>query len=427
MSISRIAVIGAGYVGLTTAACLAALGHRVVCADVDERKIARLRAGKVDILEPGLADLVASGRDGGTLEFVVGASAAVAGAESVFLCVPTPMAEGGRADLSAVEAVVGEIGALLAPGCVVVNKSTVPVGTARQVLGMIGRDDVAVVSNPEFLREGSAVRDFLHPDRIVVGSEDESAARRIADLYARLDAPIVRTDAASAELIKYAANCFLAVKLSYANAMAELCEAFGADIDAVTAGMGHDPRIGPAFMRPGPGWGGPCLPKDAAALAGLVEAHDLRFDLLRAAIDDNARQVRRIIERMTDELGKPLERARIGLLGLAFKAGTNDLRGSPALRCAELLVAAGAEVTAHDPAVGGELPGITVVDDAYLAVKEADAVLLATDWPQFRALDWPQIADLMNGRLVLDARNHLDPAELSVAGLDWQGIGRPRK
>ncbi|MEQ0558599.1 UDP-glucose/GDP-mannose dehydrogenase family protein [Amycolatopsis sp. NEAU-NG30] len=424
MSIHRITVVGAGYVGLTTGACLASFGHRVVCADVDAGKIARLRAGKVDILEAGLPELVAAGLAAGTLAFEVGAAAAVQDAEAVFLCVPTPMAADGTADLSAVASVAAELGALLPAGCVVVNKSTVPVGTAEWVRRLLGRDDVAVVSNPEFLREGSAVHDFLHPDRIVVGSADEPAARRIAELYSPLRAPVVCTNAASAELIKYAANCFLAVKLSYVNAVAELCETFGAEIDAVTAGMGHDPRIGQAFLRPGPGWGGPCLPKDASALLRLAEGRGVRFDLLQAAVDDNARQSRRVVRRLADELGKPLDGARIGLLGLAFKPGTNDLRGSPALQVAELLADAGAEVVAHDPAVHRELPRITVVGDAYLAVKEVDAVLLVTEWPQFRELDWPAVADLMDGGLVFDARNHLDPAVLERSGLRWRGIGR---
>ncbi len=424
MSIRRITVVGAGYVGLTTGACLASFGHHVVCADVDVGKVARLREGKVDILESGLPELVAAGLAAGTLEFEVGAASAVRAAEAVFLCVPTPMAADGTADLSAVESVIAEVGAVLPTGCVVVNKSTVPVGTAEWMRQLLGRDDVAVVSNPEFLREGSAVHDFLHPDRIVVGSSDESAARRVAGLYADLGVPTVRTNAASAEMIKYASNCFLAVKLSYVNAIAELCETFGAEIDEVTAGMGHDPRIGKAFLRPGPGWGGPCLPKDASALLQLAKAGEVRFDLLQAAVDDNAGQGRRVVRRLADELGKPLDQARIGLLGLTFKAGTNDLRGSPAVQVAELLVAAGAEVTAYDPAVQGELPSITTVDDAYLAVKEVDAVVLVTEWPQFRELDWPAIAQLMNGGLVFDARNHLDPEILEQAGLRWRGIGR---
>ena len=255
MFVRRIAVVGTGYVGLTTGACLASLGHHVVCADVDEEKVKRLSYGEVDILEPGLADLVSGGLAAGRLSFVLGAAAAVEGCEVVFLCVPTPMGVGGVADLSVVESVLEEVAPLLPAGAVVVNKSTVPVGTAQRTAELLERDDVAVVSNPEFLREGSAVHDFLHPDRIVVGCDKQDAAEQVAALYARLGAPTVLTDAASAELVKYAANCFLAMKLSYVNAVAELCDRLGADISDVTEGMGYDKRIGQAFLQPGPGLG----------------------------------------------------------------------------------------------------------------------------------------------------------------------------
>jgi UDPglucose 6-dehydrogenase len=287
----RIAVVGTGYVGLTTGACLASLGHQVVCGDVDPDKVARLRRAEVDILEPGLTELVREGMAAGRLSFVVSAEAAVTaheeGAEIVYLCVPTPMGVGGVADLSTVEAVINEVGALLQPGTVVVNKSTVPVGTAQRTAELLGRADVSVVSNPEFLREGSAVQDFLNPDRIVVGGDQQDAAERVSSLYARLGAPTVLTDAASAELVKYAANCFLAMKLSYVNAMAELCERLGANIADVTEGMGYDRRIGQAFLSPGPGWGGSCLPKDTSAMLQVADAADFEFRLLRATIDTN--------------------------------------------------------------------------------------------------------------------------------------------
>src|SRR2546423_3564036 len=276
MFVRRIAVIGSGYVGLTTGACLASLGHRVVCADVDPGKVARLSAGQVSILEPGLSELVAEGLAAGRLQFVVGAAAAVADAEVVFLCVPTPMGNGGGADLSVVEAVAAEVRALLPTGCVVVNKSSVPVGTGGRTAQWLKRPDVAVVSNPEFLREGSAVHDFLNPDRIVVGCDAQDAAERVAALYARLGAPTVLTDAASAEMVKYAANCFLAMKLSYVNAIAELCERSGADVLDVTEGIGYDRRIGQAFLQAGPRWGGagpppgPPPPPPALAARGFV-------------------------------------------------------------------------------------------------------------------------------------------------------------
>jgi UDPglucose 6-dehydrogenase len=423
--VRRIAVVGTGYVGLTTGACLASLGHRVVCADVDSAKVARLRAGRVDILEPGLAALVAEGIAAGRLGFVLGASAAVADAEVVFLCVPTPMGVGGAADLAAVESVIDEVRSLLPPNCVVVTKSTVPVGTAARLRALLDRADVAVASNPEFLREGSAVHDFLNPDRIVVGSDSQDAAERVAALYARLGAPTVISDAASAEMVKYAANCFLAMKLSYVNAVAELCELLGANVADVTEGMGYDRRIGQAFLAPGPGWGGSCLPKDTSALLQVADAVGFDFGLLRATIDANARQRARMVAKVRAAVGGSLAGARVGLLGLTFKAGTNDLRDSPALAVAALLAAEGAELHAYDPGVDPtvELPDINLVEDAYQAVKGAAATVLLTEWPAFRGLDWSRVAELMTGDAVVDARNHLDPEALSRAGLAWHGVG----
>jgi UDPglucose 6-dehydrogenase len=419
----RIAVIGTGYVGLTTGACLASLGHHVVCADVDVAKVERLRAGQVTILEPGLAELVAEGLAAGRLEFVVGA-AAVGDAEVVFLCVPTPMGQGGAADLAAVESVIAEVRTMLPVGCVVVNKSTVPVGTAARVSGLLKRKDVPIVSNPEFLREGSAVRDFLNPDRIVVGCDIQDAAERVAALYARLGAPTVLTDAASAEMVKYAANCFLAMKLSYVNAIAELCERLGADVADVTEGMGYDRRIGQSFLRPGPGWGGSCLPKDTQALLQVAGAVGYDFPLLSATIDTNTHQRQLIVAKIREAAGGRLRGRRIGLLGLAFKAGTNDLWDSPALAVAELLAAEGAELTGFDPGISHLVEGIRVVGDAYQAAKDADTVVLLTEWPEFRSLDWARIGEVAAGSVVVDTRNHLDPDALRRCGLTWWGVGR---
>ncbi|MET0237547.1 MAG: UDP-glucose/GDP-mannose dehydrogenase family protein [Kibdelosporangium sp.] len=419
----RIAVVGTGYVGLTTGACLAALGHHVVCADIDAGKVGRLRAGRVDILEPGLAELVKRGLAAGNLEFVVGAVNAVADDTGVlFLCVPTPMGEDGSADLRAVESVLAEVRGILPAGCVVATKSTVPVGTSDRLRGMV---DVPIVSNPEFLREGCAVDDFLNPDRIVVGSSDRAAARKVGDLYAALSAPTLVLDAPSAEMVKYAANCFLAVKLSYVNAIAQLCDRVGADVEAVTDGMGYDPRIGRSFLRPGPGWGGSCLPKDTNALMHVADSVGLDFSLLRSAIEQNERQREDVLDRIRQACDGTVRGARIGVLGLAFKAGTNDLRDSPAVRIAEALVAEGAEVTAHDPAITGEMPGMRLVDDPYEAVKGAIAVVVLTEWPEFRTLDWTRVAELMDGFTVVDTRNLLAGAELAEAGLAWRGIGRP--
>ncbi|MBK1784472.1 UDP-glucose dehydrogenase family protein [Prauserella cavernicola] len=426
MSAARIVVVGTGYVGLTTGACLASLGHRVTCVDVDESKVARLAAGRVDIMEPGLAELVARGLTSGGLSFVVGAREAVRDADGVFLCVPTPMGAGGAADLRAVEQVVGEIADVLPSGCALITKSTVPVGTARRIQELTGRPDLAVVSNPEFLREGTAVSDFLGPDRIVVGSDTPGAADWVANLYEGLHAPAVVTDAASAELVKYAANCFLAMKLSFVNSIAELCERLGADIEPVTRGMGYDRRIGRSFLKPGPGWGGSCLPKDTSALLNIAESVRFDFDLLSAAVEQNIAQRDRVIAKIAGAVGGSLAGARIGLLGLAFKAGTNDLRDSPALSIASVLCAHGAEVTAFDPAVGGELPGMLVVDNAYQVAKGADAVVVLTEWPEFTRLDWTYMAELMHGDAVVDSRNLLEPRTVLNAGLSWQGIGRPR-
>jgi UDPglucose 6-dehydrogenase len=433
----RVVVVGTGYVGLTTGACLASLGHRVVCADIDPDKVERLSHGQIDILEPGLTELVTEGLAAGRLSFVLGAQAAITehenGPEVVFLCVPTPMGVGGTADLSAVEAVIDEIRELLPPECVVVNKSTVPVGTATRTSELLNRGDIAVVSNPEFLREGSAVADLLNPDRIVVGSDSQDAAERVATLYARLGAPTVLTGAASAELVKYAANCFLAMKLSYVNAMAELCERLGADIADVTEGMGYDRRIGQSFLAPGPGWGGSCLPKDTRAMLAVADSVDFEFRLLRAAIDTNDRQQQRIVDKVrvavTGKRGGSLSRLRLGLLGLTFKANTADLRDSPALAVAALLRQAGAELVAYDPAVPPDtldsaLGAVSVADDPYLAAKDVDALIVLTEWPEFRALDWARMADVVRRPIVVDTRNLLDKDVLRRCGLQWTGLGR---
>ncbi|GAA1273021.1 UDP-glucose/GDP-mannose dehydrogenase family protein [Pseudonocardia aurantiaca] len=441
MYVRRIAVIGTGYVGLTTGACLASLGHRVVCADVDEVKVERLRNGEIGIREDGLAELVSEGVAAGRLSFVVGARTALdelacegTPVEVMFLCVPTPMGVGGIADLAAVEAVIEETRDALPRGCVVVNKSTVPVGTADRTAELLERADVGVVSNPEFLREGSAVHDFLHPDRIVVGSNTgQDAAERVAAVYARLGAPTVLTSAASAEMIKYAANCFLAMKLSYVNALAELCERLDADVADVTEGIGYDRRIGQSFLSPGPGWGGSCLPKDTHALLQVADSADFEFRLLRATIDTNTRQFQRMVDKVrtavTGKRAGSLTRKRLALLGLTFKAGTDDLRDSPALGVAALLKQAGADLVAYDPGITADTTRIdrsllTVVDDPYLAAKDAEAVVVLTEWAEFRTLDWSRIADAVAAPIIVDTRNLLDPDVLRRASLRWIGIGR---
>ncbi|NHD15796.1 MULTISPECIES: UDP-glucose/GDP-mannose dehydrogenase family protein [unclassified Actinopolyspora] len=428
----RVVVIGAGYVGLTTAACLSMLGHRVVCCEVDRGKVGRLARGEVRTREPDLRELVHSGLREGTLEFTAESGPAVSEADAVFLCLPTPMGEDGAADLSALESVVGQIGGSLRSGCVLVAKSTVPVGTSAWIASSVARSDVAVVSNPEFLREGSAVHDFLYPERIVVGAERTEAAEEVVALYERLHAPVVRTDRESAEMVKYAANCLLATKLSYVNAVAGLCEGAGADVAKVTEGMRHDPRVGDACLAVGPGWGGSCLPKDARALLRAGETVGFEFALLRASVEANERQRARMVSRVAEVCGsgpeRCLEGVRLGLLGLVFKAGTDDLRDSPALAVARGLSRLGAELTAVDPGLRGdeaELAGITLVDNAYQAAKGTGGLVLLTEWSGFRELDWRRLGALLERPVVVDTRNHLDPEVVRRAGLRWCGVGRP--
>ncbi|HVL03912.1 MAG TPA: UDP-glucose/GDP-mannose dehydrogenase family protein, partial [Acidimicrobiales bacterium] len=328
---ATITVVGTGYVGLTTGAYLAHLGHTVVCADVVAEKVAKLNRGELPIVEAGLDELVAEGIAAQRLSFVLGAADAVADAEFVFLCVPTPQGEDGSADLSYVRQAAGDIAARLTPECIVINKSTVPVGSTRVVEEAIGRDDVFVVSNPEFLREGSAVHDCLHPDRIVIGSHDQAVAMRVAGLFESLRAPLVITDPASAETIKYASNAFLATKVSFVNALANVCEAVGADVSEVILGMGHDRRIGFEFLKPGPGWGGSCFPKDTRAMVHIAEEAGYDFGLLRGVIAVNDEQYERMANKVERMMGGSVDGCCVAAWGLTFKARTDDLRDSPAI------------------------------------------------------------------------------------------------
>ncbi len=429
---SNIVVVGAGYVGLTTGACFAHLGHTVVCADVDEDKVARLAKAEVPILEEGLPALVAQGLASQRLRFVVGASAATASAEFVFLCVPTPQGDDGSADLSAVDAVAREVAPLLRPGTVVVNKSTVPVGSTARVARVLAEagavSDVGVASNPEFLREGTAVRDFLHPNRIVIGADDAAAAVRVSDLYRGVQAPILVTDSTSAEMIKYASNAFLATKVSFVNAIANLCEAVGADVREVALGMGYDPRIGFEFLHPGPGWGGSCLPKDTAALLHTASGAGYDFSLLRGAVNVNEQQHERIVAKIRAACGGALEGVRIALWGLTFKANTDDLRDSPALAIARRLLTEGARVRAYDPVAGepaaAAFPELEVVADPYDACRDASALAVLTEWDEFRWLDFARVAGALAASNVVDARNVLDPAAMRRLGFSYQGVGR---
>ncbi|MEU5761408.1 UDP-glucose/GDP-mannose dehydrogenase family protein [Nocardia sp. NPDC047648] len=428
---SRVGVVGAGYVGLTSAACLSHWGHHVVCVDNDRAKIAELRAGTVSIAEPSLPELVREGLSENRLVFTANPGE-LHRCEVVLLCLPTPMGTSGTADLGVIEEALETLSTVLSPDCVLVTKSTVPVGTAARIPGRPGLAGTPVVSNPEFLREGHAVEDFLRPDRILVGSAaiDREAADRVAALYAVTGAPVLRSDPASAELAKYASNAFLAIKLSFVNTLAELCERVGADITKVTDAMGMDDRIGPAFLAPGPGWGGSCLPKDTRALLRAAEASGVDFAVIRDALRANDRQqamvLRKIRRAVTGTVDGSLSGTRIGVLGLAFKAGTGDLRDSPALAVARQLTRHDATVTAYDPCVPAGTPGldgVRVVDDPYLVAKDAGALVILTEWPEFRSLDWAKCATVVDRPVVVDTRNLLDEHLLTGAGFTLLGTG----
>ncbi len=454
-----VAVIGVGYVGLPTAATLAHMGHRVTCGDADASKITRLQEGRISIVEEHLEELVQEGLAAGRLTFVTGATAAVADAEFIFLCVPTPQGDDGSADLSFVESVAAEIAPHLASGSIIVNKSTVPVGSTMVVERVLGRRDVVVVSNPEFLREGTAVADSLHPERIVVGAADQAAAARVGELFAGTHAPLLITDAATAETIKYASNAFLATKLSFVNAVAGLCEAVGADVRDVILGLGYDKRIGFEYLRPGPGWGGSCLPKDTRALVHIAEQAGYDFSFLQGAIRTNSEQFHRVVNKVEEAVGGSVEGVVIAVWGLTFKAGTDDLRNSPAMEIVRRLLRGGARVQAYDPTIAVplgqpstpvvEIDGADVLDvldvpgapgdacgpapeavevrafpDAYTACDGAAAVVVLTEWDEFRWLEFEKVRDAMTSATLVDARNLLDPAQLRRIGFQYTGIGR---
>ncbi len=431
MADGRIAVIGSGYVGLTSGACLASLGHDVVCGDSDANKVASLTRGEVPILEPGLDDMVAKGLESGQLTFVHGAVEAARGAKYIFLCLPTPDGGDGRADLRIVHNVVTEIGPVLDPGAILVTKSTVPVGTAQDITVTVDRPDVAVVSNPEFLQEGTAVRNFMNPDRIVVGSTDRAAAVAVADLYIGLGAPAVVTSAESSELIKYASNAFLAMKLSFINSVGALAETVGADVAEIAHGMGFDERIGPKFLRTGPGWGGSCFPKDTRALAMIAADNDVSFPLLKATTVSNEEAQDRVADKVRVAAGGSLRGVQVALWGLTFKAGTDDLRDSPALAVARRLAAQGAVLRGFDPAItvdveaGKDRPDISVAPDPYSAAAGAAVVVVLTEWPVFGELDLVKVAEAMSGRVIVDGRGIIDPAQAAAAGFRLVPLGRP--
>jgi UDPglucose 6-dehydrogenase len=421
-----IGVIGTGYVGLVTAAGFAELGTEVWCIDIDADKIARLERGEIPIYEPGLEELVTRHR--GRLHFSTDIANALEHARLLFVAVGTPPTYSGDADLSAVHAVVNAMPA--SEHHALVMKSTVPVGTGtsiKRVFGEQGKEGFRYVSCPEFLKEGSAVRDFLEPDRVVVGDDGDWAGDAVVELYAPLGAPLVRTDIASAEMIKLAANAFLATKISFINEIANVCEVTGANVIEVAKGIGLDDRIGPKFLQAGVGFGGSCFPKDVTALKQLAGNSGYHFQLLNAVIEVNELQKRRVMAKLEKHLGT-LVGKNVALLGLAFKPNTDDMREATSLVLSARLQAAGAKVRAYDPVAEHEarklMPGLEFADDALGAVADADAAVLVTEWDEFKLLDFAAVARAMSGTLIIDGRNALDPVAVAAAGLTYEGIGR---
>jgi UDPglucose 6-dehydrogenase len=421
-----IAVIGTGYVGLVTAAGFAELGNEVWCVDIDEAKIAGLRRGEIPIYEPGLAESVTASAD--LLHFTTDLAPALEHARLLFVAVGTPPTYSGDADLSAVNAVVEAMPA--SKDRALVMKSTVPVGTGtaiRRVLDATGKSNFSYVSCPEFLKEGTALADFRHPDRVVIGDAGDWGGDAVSELYAPLGAPIVRTDVASAEMVKLAANAFLATKISFINEIANVCEETGADVLEVAKGMGLDQRIGAHFLRPGIGYGGSCFPKDVSALKLLAGNTGYHFQLLTAVIEVNELQKRRVIAKLQKHLGSLVGKT-VALLGLAFKAETDDMREASSLVLAARLQGSGARVRAYDPIASREarklMSGVELAESALEAVQGADAVVLVTEWPEFAKLDWNEVADAMAGRVLIDGRNFIDRDIAQAAGFEYEGVGR---
>ncbi|SOH95450.1 UDPglucose 6-dehydrogenase [Monaibacterium marinum] len=430
----RIAMIGTGYVGLVSGICFSDFGHDVTCVDRDTTKIDRLKAGDVPIYEPGLEDLMARNVAAGRLDFTSDLAAAVAAADAVFIAVGTPTRRGdGHADLTFVMAATREIAAALTGYTVVVTKSTVPVGTNAAVAALLRETapdaDFDVASNPEFLREGAAIEDFMRPDRVVVGIESARARDVMQTIYRPLslrDAPIMFTDLASAEMIKYAANAFLATKISFINEIAALCERVGADVKQVSKGMGMDGRIGPKFLHAGPGYGGSCFPKDTRALARIGQEHAVPQRIVETVIEVNEAVKRRMVDKIFNMLGTPSGK-RVAILGVTFKPDTDDMREAPSLTIVPALVGAGAEVRVTDPQGRSEgehmLPGVSWHDDAYAAAEGADAVVLLTEWNEFRALDLTRLRHVMRGTKIADLRNIYRPDELQNSGFTYTSVG----
>jgi len=425
---SEIAIVGTGYVGLTAGACLAHLGHRVVCYDIDEAKIDKLSKGEIPIVEQGLEILVKEGLEKKRLSFVTDPQKAISESEVVFLCVQTPQQADGTTDISMVDLAVSQIVKFLPPNSVLVNKSTVPVGSAQKVFEKLQRPDVEVVSNPEFLREGSAVDDFLNPERIIIGSENQAAAQKVAEIYKKIEAPILITDPISAETIKYSANAFLVTKLSFINSIAAVCEGVGANIDAVIEGISYDSRIGDKYMKPGPGWGGSCFPKDTKSLIHMAGKAGYDFRFLDTAVTVNEEQFDRVANKIRDAVGGELKGKTVAVWGLTFKAGTDDLRDSPSIAVINRLLPEGAIVKAHDPTVPDHKEGVPsqvlIVDDPIKVCEEANVVVLLTDWDDYKTIEPKQVMQHISDLNLIDTRNVFNPQEWTNSGFTYQGMGR---
>jgi UDPglucose 6-dehydrogenase len=427
----KIAIVGTGYVGLVTGACFADMGHEVTCVDIDPDKVAKLRAGQVPFYEPGIDEVVARGIEADRLRFTTELRDAMNGAQFAFICVQTPPAEDGAADISRVEQVANDIAGLIDGYVIVLNKSTAPVGTSRRIEQIIRTRlpenvEFDVASTPEFLREGSAVFDFMHPDRIVIGSLSERAAGLLTELFRPLGAPLIVTDPSTAEMIKYASNTFLATKISFINAIANICDAVGADVKDVALGMGYDSRIGFEFLKPGPGFGGSCLPKDSKALIKLASDNGYDFHLLRGVLDVNDEQAR-VIVRKVSKLAGGLQGKTVAVWGVSFKPNTDDTRDSPAIAVIAGLQAEGARIRAYDPVVGEAVYGALGIERAtgpVEAAEGADAVLVLTEWNEFRWLDFARLREIMAKPAVVDARNLLDPHVLRQIGFTYEAVGR---
>ncbi len=433
----RIAMIGTGYVGLVSGACFADFGHQVCCIDKDSGKIDGLNAGLMPIWEPGLEALVKANAERGRLTFSTDLPSGVENAEAVFIAVGTPARRGdGHADLTFVFDAVRELAKVIRPATVVVTKSTVPVGTGDEIERILreeGVSDVSVASNPEFLREGAAIADFKHPDRIVVGAEDDRAREVLREIYRPLflnRAPILFTGRRTAELTKYAANAFLAVKISFINEIADLCEAVDADVQEVARGIGLDNRIGPKFLHAGPGYGGSCFPKDTLALLQTADKAGIDQRIVRTTVEVNDDRKASMVDRVSRAVGGDVKGKRVGILGLAFKPNTDDMRDAPSIPLIKALVERGAKVSAFDPVARHQaervLSGIEFADDAYSAAAGADAVVIVTEWDEFRALDLRKIAASLRGKVLVDLRNVYDRGEAEEAGLAFFGVGRGR-